>query len=117
MNKFLFCKFKKKFEEYNPTLNELIIETLMKDLNVDNQSLLNEGYAFFTEEKIIEEPKTKVQIVKDGPALISGKFTLKDVDGNQLANAENVAICRCGESSTMPFCDGTHHKIGFKEKR
>ena len=43
-----------KFEEHNPTLNGLIIETLMKDLNVDTQSLLNEGYAFFTEEKIIE---------------------------------------------------------------
>jgi len=43
-----------KFEEHNPTLNGLIIETLMKDLNVDTQSLLSEGYAFFTEEKIIE---------------------------------------------------------------
>ena len=44
----------KNFEEYNPTLNGLIIETLMEDLNLDTQSLLNEGYAFFTEEKIIE---------------------------------------------------------------
>ena len=43
-----------KFEEHNPTLNGLIIETLMKDLNMNYQSLLTEGYAFFTEENIIE---------------------------------------------------------------
>ena len=56
------------FEEYNPTLNGLIIETLMKDLNVDNQSLLNEGYAFFTEEKIIEGllDKAKASLQKLG---------------------------------------------------
>ena len=41
----------KKFEslEPNQTLNELIIETLMKDLKVDSQTLLNEGYGFLTE--------------------------------------------------------------------
>ena len=57
-----------KFEEHNPTLNGLIIETLMKDLNVDTQSLLNEGYAFFTEEKIIEGllDKAKAAIQKLG---------------------------------------------------
>ena len=39
----------KKFESAEPTLNELIIETLMKDLKVDSQTLLNEGYGFLTE--------------------------------------------------------------------
>ncbi len=66
---------------------------------------------------IKEEPKTRIQILENGPALISGDFNIKDIDGNMLKNADNVAICRCGKSSSMPFCDGTHHKIDFKENR
>ena len=40
--------------EYIPTLNGLIIETLMKDLKVNTRTLLNEGYALLTEADIIE---------------------------------------------------------------
>jgi CDGSH-type Zn-finger protein len=25
-----------------------------------------------------------------------------------------VALCRCGASSTKPYCDGAHRKIEFK---
>lgn len=25
-----------------------------------------------------------------------------------------VALCRCGETKTRPFCDGTHKTSGFK---
>jgi len=42
-----------QYNEYTPTLNGLIIETLMKDLKLDGRTLLNEGYALLTEAGII----------------------------------------------------------------
>ena len=40
----------------------------------------------------------------DGPILV-------EVDGKVF-----TALCRCGQSSKKPYCDGTHRKIGFKAK-
>ena len=50
-----------------------------------------------------------------GPYLVSGPVMLTDADGNEyfLQDGVNVALCRCGGSSTKPFCDGTHKKNGF----
>ena len=31
-----------------------------------------------------------------------------------LAKKKPIALCRCGESQTRPFCDGTHKTCGFK---
>jgi 3-phenylpropionate/trans-cinnamate dioxygenase ferredoxin subunit len=41
--------------------------------------------------------------------------TLHDGDGNllDLGGKDVIALCRCGASTTKPFCDGTHSKIGF----
>jgi len=64
-----------------------------------------------------KEPETKIQIMENGPALISGDFVIKDISGSKISTARNIALCRCGNSSTQPFCDGTHNKTGFKEKR
>lgn len=52
---------------------------------------------------------------RDGPYLLRGAFSLRDQDGNEIANARRVvALCRCGKSRTRPFCDGTHKLIGFR---
>ena len=37
----------------------------------------------------------------------------KDAQGNPV-EVKKPALCRCGGSTTKPFCDGTHSKIGFK---
>jgi CDGSH-type Zn-finger protein len=31
----------------------------------------------------------------------------------ELETEETYALCRCGQSSTKPFCDGTHARVGF----
>jgi CDGSH-type Zn-finger protein len=53
----------------------------------------------------------------NGPYKITGPVKITDADGNEYdlsEKGEAVALCRCGGSSTKPFCDGTHKKNGFE---
>ena len=34
--------------------------------------------------------------------------------GNAYPAKDRIALCRCGASTTKPFCDGTHSRIGFQ---
>jgi CDGSH-type Zn-finger protein len=58
-------------------------------------------------------PNIQITVEKNGPYVISGPVVLKDVDGNTYPAKSVVALCRCGASTTKPFCDGTHSKVGF----
>jgi 3-phenylpropionate/trans-cinnamate dioxygenase ferredoxin subunit len=64
-------------------------------------------------EESMAEP-VKIQVNKNGPYLVTGAVELRDAAGNLYATKERCALCRCGGSTTKPFCDGTHSKIGFQ---
>jgi CDGSH-type Zn-finger protein len=49
----------------------------------------------------------------NGPYLVQGRITLLDAKGNEYEVSNPLALCRCGNSSTKPFCDGTHEKTNF----
>jgi CDGSH-type Zn-finger protein len=54
---------------------------------------------------------------ENGPYKVTGPIRLVDADGNEFdlgEQGEVIALCRCGGSTTKPFCDGTHSKIGFQ---
>lgn len=58
----------------------------------------------------------KITIRPNGPLLVAGPIELVDGDGKAVTIAEGkttVALCRCGSSTSKPFCDGTHGKVGF----
>ena len=57
-----------------------------------------------------------VRVQENGPYLVSGPFKLIDASGNEydLGEKKVVALCRCGGSTTKPFCDGTHSRKGFE---
>ena len=64
-----------------------------------------------------------IKVRKDGPYAVditTGDFVLIDHEGNPIPipplkpGKTAVTLCRCGASTTKPFCDGTHSKIGFK---
>ena len=54
----------------------------------------------------------RIQIRNNGPYLVTG-VKVYDQNGNLVETPESFAMCRCGQSSKKPFCDGTHRACGF----
>jgi CDGSH-type Zn-finger protein len=60
--------------------------------------------------------QVEIKARHNGPYKVTGAIRLIDADGTEYElpdDGEPVALCRCGGSTTKPFCDGTHSKIGF----
>jgi 3-phenylpropionate/trans-cinnamate dioxygenase ferredoxin subunit len=57
-----------------------------------------------------------IKIRQNGPYLVEGDdVTLVDWNGAQYQIPKRpFALCRCGASTTKPFCDGTHSRNGFQ---
>jgi CDGSH-type Zn-finger protein len=52
--------------------------------------------------------------LENGPYLVKGPVTVLDADGSAYeVDRSTIALCRCGGSTSKPFCDGTHSKMGF----
>lgn len=48
-----------------------------------------------------------------GPLAVEGPFELVDEDGVAIPRppTKRVLLCRCGTSTSRPFCDGSHNRI------
>ena len=66
-----------------------------------------------TADQVSTEAETIVEPAANGPLLVFGNVTIRDVAGNTTKKNKVTAFCRCGGSSNKPFCDGTHKKNGF----
>jgi CDGSH-type Zn-finger protein len=51
----------------------------------------------------------------NGPLIVVGPITLVDPTGATVTVPPDraVALCRCGQSSMKPFCDGSHSRTNF----
>ena len=60
---------------------------------------------------------TKITIGNNGAIRVEGDFEIVDPAGNAygLAGRTAIGLCRCGQSSNKPFCDGSHNGAGFKD--
>ncbi|MEO5617843.1 MAG: CDGSH iron-sulfur domain-containing protein [Candidatus Eisenbacteria bacterium] len=58
---------------------------------------------------------TRVTVLNNGSLRLEGEFELVDQEGKSfgLAGRTRVSLCRCGQSSNKPFCDGSHKTCGF----
>jgi CDGSH-type Zn-finger protein len=58
-----------------------------------------------------------INVRPNGPYVVEGEnVTVLDWNGQEYrpVNRVRFALCRCGGSTTKPFCDGTHSRIGFR---
>ena len=61
-----------------------------------------------------EQPQTPTTITPypDGPLAIRGDLRIQTPQGEQ--REVRATLCRCGQSSHQPFCDGTHTRVGWR---
>src|SRR5215212_639994 len=74
-----------------------------------------------------DPPERRIDVTEDGPYRVHGRLPLRPVSvvrsewgesvdadmGEPLPTGASYALCRCGRSSTKPFCDESHVRIGF----
>jgi CDGSH iron-sulfur domain-containing protein 3 len=57
----------------------------------------------------------RIRTLKNGPYEVKGPVQL--IDGNRAEfklTEDPIYLCRCGQSSNKPFCDGSHKTCGFQ---
>ncbi len=75
-----------------------------------------------------KDDNIKIRVLKNGPYLVSGGVPLRKMTiqcdqssgipvdwlmGEELETSPTYTLCRCGQTSNKPFCDGTHVKVNF----
>ena len=50
-----------------------------------------------------------------GGLWVHGGIRIERKDGNVVATRNRVVLCRCGHSSNMPYCDGTHASLKWRD--
>jgi CDGSH-type Zn-finger protein len=57
-----------------------------------------------------------IKVRDNGPYKVTGPVVIVDADGNRFPVEEGrpVALCRCGQSRTKPFCDRSHREERFE---
>jgi len=75
-----------------------------------------------------EKEAKRIEIIRSGPYVVTGNIPLanessvRDKKGvpvewellERYPDQEDYDLCRCGASKNKPFCDGSHHAIGFE---
>lgn len=57
----------------------------------------------------------KITFHENGPIILhtEGELSFRSGEAEEKKPGP-VALCRCGQSSNKPFCDGAHRGIGFE---
>jgi len=64
-----------------------------------------------------DDGRVVIRVKENGPLLVEGPVTIQDSSGRPIPIPKPkrpgpIKLCRCGQSATKPFCDGTHRQTG-----
>ena len=76
---------------------------------------LNSGKIHEVSEIAVSNRPSKITIscIKDGPITFRGRMRMHNQFGQECVKMRG-SLCRCGQSASKPFCDGSHSRVGFK---
>lgn len=60
---------------------------------------------------LVEDPAENCS----GPLWVRGGIQVVSADGTKYEVRNRVTLCRCGQSSNKPFCDGSHASVKFHD--
>jgi CDGSH-type Zn-finger protein len=80
-----------------------------------DMEFLHSGKIFEVSEITATSRPSKITIscIKDGPITFRGRMRLHNQFGQECVKMRG-SLCRCGQSASKPFCDGSHARVGFK---
>ena len=58
-------------------------------------------------------PEIEIRVSLDGPYVVANLPEFRNWLGEELPHKPQMELCRCGQSANKPFCDGSHHEVGF----
>jgi uncharacterized Fe-S cluster protein YjdI len=72
------------------------------------------SYTLEGEEQPSNTDTMEINVLQNGPLILSGKCSVTLPDGSKEDRDGTTALCRCGASANKPYCDGAHNANGFK---
>ena len=57
-----------------------------------------------------QNPSPTIQVTASGKVVVTNAkdIILLDSEGNSIAKRNRFALCNCGKTKEVPFCDGAH---------
>lgn len=85
-----------------------------EDIDFEAPAGFNESKLRPTTNGDVNHDKLILRLMENGPILVEGEYEVYSIANQRVSSKKNVAFCRCGQSTSKPFCDGTHKDVGFE---
>ncbi|MGM0546476.1 MAG: CDGSH iron-sulfur domain-containing protein [Bacteroidota bacterium] len=94
--------------------NKPLCDNTHKDIDFEASAGFQKAKLHPTDGGNASQNKLILKLMDNGPILVEGSYRVHSIANEAVNSSKNVAFCRCGKSSSKPFCDGTHKEVGFE---